>query len=50
MAAKTPAERKIKERQRKTVEGLHEVRGIWAKKPDHARIKEMARHLPPQDA
>lgn len=42
MTAKTPTQRKAAERQRKREAGLEEVRGIYAPKSDHAKIKQCA--------
>ena len=42
MTPKTPAQRKRDERSRKAEKGLLEVRGIYAKKENHERIKKYA--------
>jgi hypothetical protein len=41
----TAAQRKAAERARKAAEGLAEVRGIWARPEDHARLKEELRAI-----
>ncbi len=45
MIAKTPTQRKAAERARKKAEGLEEVRGIYAPKSEHDKIRAMARML-----
>jgi hypothetical protein len=45
MTAQTPTQRKAAERKRKREAGLEEVRGIYAPKTEHARIKAMAKQL-----
>jgi hypothetical protein len=43
VTAKTPNQRKAAERARKKAEGLEEVRGIYAPKSEHDKIRAMAR-------
>lgn len=45
MIAKTAAERKAAERQRHKEAGRAEVRGIYARPDDHAKIKDYANKL-----
>lgn len=42
MTAKTAAERKAAERERRAAADLHEVRGIWAPKELHTAIRDQA--------
>lgn len=43
MTAKTAAERKAAERERRAAADLHEVRGIWAAKELHTAIRDQAK-------
>ena len=45
MTAKTTAQRQSDLRQRRTEEGLTEVRGLYAKTEHHAKIKAYAKTL-----